>query len=139
MVLRLSWSMKRRVERWKVRYAKLYAWNTFAKNEIIKDYNKIKGFMLKFKKNKGVTKMKIDKTKKETIFFKSDEYIGLTVDKGEIKLIEKPPQALVIGNKPPKVFFTNTRVAHDRNCECDDCLESLLNSLKFKFDTENDE
>ena len=61
-------------------------------------------------------------------------HIGLTVDKGEIKLIEKPPQALVIGNKPPK-----TRVAHDRNCECDDCLESLLNSLKFKFDTENDE
>ena len=124
--MRLSWSMKRRIERWKVKYAKLYAWNTFVKNEIIKDYNKIKGFILKFKKNKGVTKMKIDKNKTETMFFRSDEYIGLTVNKGEIKLIEKPP---IEGNK----------FNHDKNCECDDCLESLLNSLKVKFNTENDE
>lgn len=130
--MRLSWSMQRRIERWKIKYAKLIELSVFIKEEIVKDYNKVKDFLQKRNKKKG-KKMKINKNKKETMFFDSKEYIGLTVKKGEIKLIEKPPEKIVsFKNNEP------TWSEHDRNCDCEECLDSLITDLKFKFDTEND-
>lgn len=134
MVLRLSWSMERRIERWKIKYAKIINWCVFVKGEVISDYNKIKNFLNRNKKQK-VKKMKIDKNKKETMFFDSKEYIGLTVKKGEIKLIEKPPESFIA----TYASKNKTRVLHGRDCDCEDCLETLITELKFKFDTENDE
>jgi len=134
MVLRLSWSMQRRLERWKIKYAKIINWCVFVKGEVISDYNKIKNFLNRNKKQK-VKKLKIDKNKKETMFFDSKEYIGLTVKKGEIKLIEKPPESFITTYAPKN----KTRVLHGRDCDCEDCLETLITELKFKFDTENDE
>jgi hypothetical protein len=69
------------------------------------------------------------------MFFDSKEYIGLTVNKGEIKLIEKPPESFITTYAPKN----KTRVLHGRDCDCEDCLETLITELKFKFDTENDE
>lgn len=134
--MRLSWSMKRRIERWKIRHAKINEWIVFYKEEITKDYNRMKGFLQKLNKKK-VKKMKMDKNKKETMFFDSKEYIGLTVNKGEIKLIEKPP--LSFYSFKDEETIAPTWSPHDKNCDCEDCLETLLNTLKFKFDTENDE
>tara|TARA_Y100000022_G_scaffold53298_1_gene45233 strand:+ start:929 stop:1342 length:414 start_codon:yes stop_codon:yes gene_type:complete len=136
MVLRLSWSMQRRIERWKIKYAKIIDWSIFIKQEVVKDFNKVKGFLQKIKYKKEVKKMKIDENKKETIFFDSEKYIGVTVDKGELGLIKKPPQ-----NKITEVLQTVIKPSwseHDRNCDCEECLDTLIEELKFKFDTEND-
>ncbi len=134
--MKLSWSMQRRLERWKIKYAKIINWSMFIKKEIVSDYNKIKK-LLERKNKKKVKKMKIDKNKKETMFFDSKEYIGLTVNKGEIKLIEKPPQE-IISFKNDEIKTKPTWFEHDRNCDCEECLDSLITDLKFKFDTEND-
>lgn len=132
--MKLSWSMQRRVDRWKVRYEKISSWSTFVKKEIVKDFLKIKNLLQKNNKKK-VKKMKIDKDKKETMFFNSDEYIGLTIDKGEINLIQKPPESFVEESK--RVSLGS--VMHGKECECEYCLDKLIAELKFKFDTENDE
>ena len=132
--MKLSWSMQRRVDRWKVRYVKISSWSAFVKKEIVKDFLKIKNLLQKNNKKK-VKKRKIDKDKKETMFFNTDEYIGLTIDKGEVNLIQKPPESFVEESK--RVSLRS--VMHGKECECEDCLDKLISELKFKFDTENDE
>lgn len=148
MVLRLSWSMQRRIERWKIKYAKIIDWSIFIKQEVVKDFNKVKSFLQKIKNKKEVKKMKIDENKKETIFFDSEKYIGVTVDKGELGLIKKPPQNKTMAvttyttkGKITEVLQTVIKPSwseHDRNCDCEECLDTLIEELKFKFDTEND-
>jgi len=117
--LKLSWSMQRRVDRWKIKYDKL-----------IKLVIKIKKKIKKINK-KGVNKM--NKNKKllqsdKTILFEeySNEYIGLTIEKDTISLINSPPLTLPVSK-------------HHKKCECDICIEMLIGNLAYQFDKENDE
>ena len=124
----LSWTNRRRVDNIKRRTSSLSAWIkkwfSFYKKEITSDIGKVKT-KLSSSKNKTVM---VNRDKKQTIFFESKQYIGLTYDKGIITLISKPPTNLI--EEAKKMNTTVVEIQqHGKDCTCVDCMNIFMQDL----------
>ena len=124
----LSWTNRRRVDNIKRRTSSLSAWIkkwfSFYKKEITSDIGKVKT-KLSSSKNKTVM---VNRDKKQTIFFDSKQYIGLTYDKGIITLISKPPTNLI--EEAKKMNTTVVEIQqHGKDCTCADCMNIFMQDL----------
>ena len=110
----------------------LQQWFNFIKKEVKKDVIKVKSKIVVPVKE---TTLVMGNTK-QTMFFDSKEYIGLTVNNGIITLIVKPPESFVeeartaMKKRPPSEHL------HGKDCDCSECLDTLIQQLASKFNNE---